>query len=133
MTNPLPEFGRILDVSALEGAATGKSIYARALIANVLSAGTTTLLIPVTAYVHALSVVPDDLRWQLMLLTTAPVVEIDLLDDREKSHEIADLRSEDVTLGHVAWCGLRHRWPIVTSRGRTLRTVAPELEIDPLP
>lgn len=133
MTHPPREFGRILDVSALEGAATGKSVYARALIANVLSSGTTTLLIPVTAYAHALSVVPEDLRWQLMLLTTAPVVEIDMLDDREKAHEIADLRVDDATLAHVAWCGLHHRWPIVTGRGHTLRAVAPELAIDPLP
>ncbi|GIH71311.1 hypothetical protein [Sphaerimonospora thailandensis] len=130
---PTAGSGRVLDASALESAATGKHVYVRALIAMALQSGTVTLLIPVTAYVQALAVIPQDLRWQLMLLTTSPGVEIDLLDDREKAHEIADLGGDDATLAHVAWCGLSRRWPVVSDRMFDLRTLTPALEVEPLP
>lgn len=125
--------GRILDTSALVSAATGKHVYARALIATALRSGTVTLLIPVSAYVQALATVPHDLRWQLMILTSSPTVDINLLDDREKAHEIADLDAGDVALAHVAWCGIRYGWRIVTDRGDELRAIAPTVEIEALP
>ncbi|MET9064340.1 hypothetical protein ACWDR1_15265 [Streptosporangium sandarakinum] len=125
--------GRILDTSALTSAATGKHVYARALIATALRSGTVTLLIPVSAYAEALATVPHDLRRQLMLLTSSPTVDIDFLDDREKAHEIGDFDTSDVPLAHVAWCGIRYGWRVVTDRGDELRAVAPAVEIEPLP
>lgn len=118
---------------ALESAATGKHIYSRALIATALVGQDITLVIPVTAYVQALAAIPQDLRWQLMLLTTAGTVDLDLLDDREKAHEVADLGAADTTTAHVVWCALRRRWPVVTDRGHELRAIAPTVLIEPLP
>jgi hypothetical protein len=133
--NALPPAGsgRILDTSALVSAATGKHVYARALIATALQSGVITLIIPVGSYIDALATVPADLRWQLMLLTTSPTVQIDLLDDREKAHEVADLGSAEVALAHTAWCGLRYGWQVITDRGDDLRALAPTVEIEPLP
>ena len=134
MTSPADRpRGRVLDTAALVQATTGKPLYARVLVELALAAGTATLLIPVTAYVQALAELPADLRWRLMLLTTSPGVELDLLDDREKAHEIADLGAADSTLSHVAWCGLRYGWPVVSDRVVDLRTVAPGVEVEPLP
>jgi hypothetical protein len=132
-TFPPAGSGRVLDTSALVSAATGKHLYARALIAASLHSGTVTLLIPVSAYIQALAILPQDLRWQLMLLTTSPTVDINYLEDREKAHEAADLAVADVALAHVAWCGLRYGWQIVTDRGEELRAIAPGVEIEPLP
>ncbi|MEV0381191.1 hypothetical protein [Nonomuraea sp. NPDC050643] len=125
--------GRILDTSALAQAATGKSIYARTLIELALASGANTLLIPVTAYIQALADIPQDLRWTLMLLTTSPGVELDLIDDREKAHEIADVGATDPALAHTAWCGLQYGWPLVTDRGADLLQISPDLQIESLP
>lgn len=136
MTSPYASFsasGRILDAPALVQAATGKSIYARTLIELALASGANTLLIPVTAYIQALAEIPQDLRWTLMLLTTSPGVQLDLLDDREKAHEIADLGAADPGLAHVAWCGLQYGWPIVTDRGAALLAVSADIQLEPLP
>ncbi|RVX45087.1 hypothetical protein EDD27_7864 [Nonomuraea polychroma] len=126
-------FGRVLDTSALAQATTGKSIYARTLIELALASGANTLLIPVTAYIQALAEIPQDLRWTPMLLTTSPGVHLDLIEDREKAHEIADLGASDPALAHVAWCALQYGWPLVTDRGPELLRISPDLHIEALP
>ena len=72
--------GRVLDTSALVDAATGKSIYARALIRTAVDQGIV-LAVPATALMAAWAALPPSGRPFLGLLPELPVAVVDHLDE----------------------------------------------------
>ncbi|GII52367.1 hypothetical protein Pth03_07560 [Planotetraspora thailandica] len=125
--------GRVLDVAALVDIAVAKTNYSRSIVTTCLLAGGR-ICIPATVYSTVVSIVPLRTKLDLFELVTTPGVEIDDLT-AGKAMDIAEILdgSRDVTAGHVVWCSLKTRWPILTDRGDELRNYDPQIEIDPVP
>lgn len=130
--------GRVFDAVAVEHAITGKSIYARAVVAAAIQQGNV-IVIPAPALALAGSRIPDPLRRQgLDALLSAPAVVVE--DLRESlARTVADLLaaarppSDDVTAGAVVLSARRRGWPVVTDRGRELLALDAAIRVERLP
>lgn len=143
--------GRILDVGALTQIATGRSVYARALIASALDRGQA-LIVSTVALAAARATAGTGGRAQLhVLLDLAPIVPVPLgIGDAEIVGDLlataADSRGGaggcpaaadggalvDVAAAHVVWLGLHRRQRIVTDRPAALRELGAG-DLDELP
>lgn len=130
--------GRVFDAAAVEHTITGKTIYARAVVAAAIQQGNV-IVIPAPALALGASRIPDSLRRQgLDALLRAPAVVVeDLLEGLART--VADLLaaarppSDDVTAGAVALSARRRGWPVVTDRGGELLALDAAIRVELLP
>jgi hypothetical protein len=128
--------GRVLDTSALADFATGKSVYAQALVWLAVEQGIV-LAVPTGALLKAWSTVPPSAHQPLAVLLGLPVTvteDLDAVAAREAG--LMSTRSSDevsLTARHVAWSARRRGWPVVTAEAEALHAVDPELDIERLP
>lgn len=130
--------GRVFDAVAVEHTITGKTIYARALVAAAISQGNV-IAVPAPALALGASRVPGPLRRRgLDALLRAPVVVVEELGEG-LARTVADLlaaarpSAEDVTAGAVVLSARRRGWPVVTDRGHELLALDAAIRIEPLP
>lgn len=129
--------GRVLDTSAILDAATGRSVYARALIRTAVEHGLV-LSVPAGALTAAWAGSPVEGRPFLDLVLDLPVVVVDQLDAATAESAglvLADAGAEPpaIDTGHVAVSARRRGWPVVTAHPERLHALAPDLEVEPLP
>ena len=131
--------GSVLDTSALVDAATGRSIYARALIRTAVEVGVV-LAVPAAALMQAYASVPAGGRPFLDLLLDLPVAVFEPLDVaalQAAGIMLSDSGAADrpgaLAVAHVALVARRRGWPVVTTAPDLLLRVVPELEIELLP
>jgi hypothetical protein len=128
--------GRVFDTSALEHFATGRSIYARALVWAAVEQGNV-LVVPATALTTAWARIPPEAHPVFEVLLGLPNTVVEILDG-PTAHKIGLLlaiasgRGEPVS-GHVVWCGRQRGWPILTATPGLLRELDPEVDIEELP
>ena len=127
--------GRVFDTSALEHFATGRSIYARALVWAAVEQSNV-LVVPTTALTAAWARIPPEAYPVLQVLLGLPNTVLEVLDG-PTAYQVGLLlatagRSEPVA-GHIAWCGRQRGWPILTAAPSPLRELDPEVEIEELP
>jgi hypothetical protein len=128
--------GRAFDTSALEHFATGRSIYARALVWAAVEQSDV-LVVPTTALTAAWARIPPEAYPVLEVLLGLPNTVVEVLDG-PAAYQVGLLlapageRGEPVT-GHVLWCGRQRGWPILTAVPGPLRDLDPEVEIEELP
>lgn len=131
--------GQVLDTSALTDAATGRSIYARAMIRTAVEVGIV-LAVPAAALMQAYANVPVGGRPFLELLLELPVAVFEPLDPATLQTAgvlLADAGAGDAPYGlataHTALVAQHRGWPVVTAHGDLLRRLAPDLRIELLP
>jgi hypothetical protein len=129
--------GRVLDTSALEDFATGKSVYSQTLVWVALEHGIV-LAVPATALMAAWASVPTTDPHPLSVLLDLPVTVVDHLDEtaaREAGLLVgAAMRGANALApGHVAWTAHRRGWPVITAQPERLRAIDPDVQIEPLP
>lgn len=131
--------GQVLDTSALTDAATGRSIYARAMIRTAVEVGIV-LAVPAAALMQAYASVPVGGRPFLDLLLELPVAVFEPLDQLSLQSAgvlLADAGAGDephaLATAHTALVAQRRGWPVVTANGDLLQTLVPELTIELLP
>jgi hypothetical protein len=132
--------GRVLDSSALVDAATGKSIYVRALVQTAVQHGIV-LAVPTAALTTAWAAVTDRERPRLEVLLDTPVTVIDVLDRaaaRDTGLLLAKAASgpaaqTQVAAGQVALSARRRNWPVVSTDPQPVRAIDPDLDFESLP
>jgi hypothetical protein len=128
--------GRVLDTSALEDFATGKSVYAQTLVWVALEYGIV-LAVPATALMAAWSSVPATDPHPLAVLLDLPVTVVDELDEAaaRKAGLLVGASTAPGALapGHVAWSAHRRGWPVITGEPDQLRAIDPDVQIEALP
>jgi hypothetical protein len=128
--------GRVFDTSALEHFATGRSIYARALVWAAVEQSSV-LVVPTTALTAAWARIPPEAYPVLQVLLGLPNTVLEVLDG-PTAYQVGLLlataggRGEPVA-GHVAWCGRQRGWPILTATPGPLSELDAEVEIEALP
>lgn len=131
--------GQVLDTSALTDAATGRSIYARAMIRTAVEVGIV-LAVPAATLMQAYASVPVGGRPFLDLLLELPVAVFEPLDHTALQAAgvlLADAGAGDAPHGlataHTALVAHRRGWPVVTADGDLLQRLVPDLAIELLP
>lgn len=128
--------GRILDTSALEHFATGRSVYARALVWAAVEQSDV-LVVPTTALTKAWSRIPAEVQGVLEVLLGLPNTVVEVLDS-PTAHEVglflaASGGQGELTAAHVVWCWRRRGWAILTADPGHLRELDPNVEVEELP
>jgi hypothetical protein len=128
--------GRILDASALRHVATGRSVYARALI-WVMVEQNNVLVVPTTALTAAWAQIPTEARPVLEVLLGLPNTVLEVLDGAT-AHEVGLLLaaasgSSELAVGHVVWCARQRGWPVLTAAPGPLSQLDPDVDIEELP
>lgn len=127
--------GRVLDTSALEYFATGRSIYARALVWAAVEQGDV-LVVPTTALTAAWARTPPEARPVLEVLLGLPNTVVEVLNG-PTAYYVGQLlaaagRGEPVA-GHVVWCWRQRGWAVLTAAPDPLCELDPEVDIEELP
>jgi hypothetical protein len=131
--------GRVLDTSALLDAATGRTIFFRALVVAAAELGMT-LAIPTTAWAEAWALAPDDALPSLSLVGEHPHAVLVALDD--DGAQRAGLLARDAGSGGLAWTvrsaqvvtvALERAWPVVTAEPDELLGIDPDVQLQTLP
>jgi hypothetical protein len=112
---------RVLDTSALEHVATGRSVYARALVEQ-----NNVLVVPTTALTTACARIPTEAHPVLEVLDGSTAQEVGLL------LATAGGRGK-LAVGHVVWCARQRGWPVLTANPNPLRQLDPDVDIEELP
>lgn len=128
--------GRVLDTSALDHVATGRSVYARALVWAAVEQNTV-LVVPTTALTTAWARIPTHAHPVLEVLLGLPNTVLDILDE-PTAHEVGLLLGStsgagELAVGHVLWCARQRGWPIVTAEPGPLRQLDANVDIEELP
>jgi hypothetical protein len=135
--------GRVLDTSTLVDFALVRP-YPQALVWTAVDAGMV-LAIPATALAEAWARTPLDAQDALAVLLALPNTVVEPLDAahaqmvgqmlsaRSLTRTGAGPVTDQVRAGHVATCGLRRGWPVVTGEASALRELDPGLDVDELP
>ncbi len=128
--------GRVLDTSALEHIATGRSVYARALVWAVVEQNNV-LVVPTTALTVAWARIPTEAYPVLEVLLGLPNTVLEALDG-PTAHEVGMLLGVaggrgELAAGHVVWCTRQRGWPVLTADAGPLRQLDPDLDIEELP
>lgn len=127
--------GRVFDTSALEHFATGRSIYARALVWAAVEQSNV-LVVPATALTAAWARIPPEAYPVLQVLLGLPNTVLEVLDGPTAYQVgllLAIAQQGEPVVGHVAWCGRQRGWPILTAAPGPLRELDSEAEIEALP
>lgn len=128
--------GRILDTSALEHVATGRSIYARALVWAAVEQNNV-LVVPTTTLTTAWARIPTQAHPVLEVLLGLPNTVLDILNG-STAHEVGLLLAArgsggELAAGHVVWCARQRGWPILTANPGPLRQLDADVDLEELP
>jgi hypothetical protein len=128
--------GRILDTSALEHFATGRSVYARALIWAAVEQSSV-LVVPSASLTMAWSRIPTEVHEVLTLLLGLPNTVVEVLGE-PTAHEVGLFLAAagggvELTAAHVVWCWRRRGWAVLTADPGSLRELDPNVEVEELP
>jgi hypothetical protein len=109
--------GRILDTSALEHFATGRSVYARALVWAAVEQSDV-LVVPTTALAKAWARIPHEAHGVLEVLLGLPNAVVEVLDP-STAHQVGLLLAaaggrDELTGAHIVWCW-RRGWAILSA------------------
>ncbi len=126
--------GRVLDVSAIVGFATGASVYTEALVMTAIEENIV-LSIPSSALARAAALIPAGHELGLDVLLGLPCTVIDALDNAHARAVGALLQHSsnpqgDVTTAHVVLCAQERGWPIVTGDPQPLLALDRSIEIE---
>ena len=130
--------GRVFDTSAVETAITGRSLYARAMLAAALQQGNA-VVVPAPALAVGLARVPASLRRRgLATLLRVPVLVVEPFGEPHTAaaaNLLAAARppSEDLTASAVVLSARRRGWPVLTDRAPTLLALDAAIRTEPLP
>lgn len=131
--------GRVLDTSALLDAATGRTIFFRALVVAAAELGMT-LAIPATAWAEAWALAPDDALPSLSLIAEHPhavLVALDADGAQQVGVRAGNAGAQGlpwtVRSAHVVDVALQRGWPVVTSEPDELLGIDPEVRLQTLP
>lgn len=126
--------GRILDTSAILAVASGSSVYAQSLLTTAVDAGVT-LALPAAAFAAAWGTSSPAGRMFMDLMLDLPVAVIDPLDTSaaRRVGRVLARNHAPVDLAQVVACGRARGWAVITADPAPLRTLAPDIEIEPLP
>lgn len=128
--------GRIFDTSALEHFATGRSVYARALVWAAVEQSNV-LVVPTTALTTAWSRIPAEAHGVLEVLLGLPHTVIEVLD-LSTAHEVGLLLAAvggrtELAAAHVIWCWRQRGWAVLTADHGPLHELDPDVDIEELP
>jgi hypothetical protein len=128
--------GRVLDTSALEHFATGRSVYARALVWAAVEQSDV-LVVPTTALTTTWGRIPAEAHGVLEVLLGLPNTVVEVLDP-PSAHGVGLLLATaggrgELTAAHVVWCWRRRGWAILTADPGPLRELDPNVEVEELP
>lgn len=131
--------GRVLDTSALLDAATGRTIYFRALVVAAAELGMT-LAIPVTAWAEAWALAPDDALASLSLVRDHPHAVLVAFDD-DRARRAGELARQargrglpwSLRSAHVVTVARDRDWPVVTGEPDELLGLDPGVPLQTLP
>lgn len=129
--------GRVLDVSAIVGFATGQSVYAEALVMTAIDENIV-LSIPAAALARACGVIPRGHELGVDVLLGLPCTVVDPLDTAQ-ARALGALVGQsgdpdrDIAAAHVVHCAQRRGWPVVTNDPEPLLSLDSSIEIESLP
>lgn len=125
--------GRVLDVTAIVGFCTGKSVYAEALVRTAIEENIV-LSIPSAALVRAAALISPSHELGVDVLLGLPCTVVDALDTTRARAVLQGSGSprHDVAAAHVVHCGRQRGWPVVTSEPEPLLAVDISTEIESL-
>jgi hypothetical protein len=127
--------GRVLDTSALEHCATGRSVYARALVWAAVE-HSIVLVVPTIALTMTWARLPIEAHPVLEVLLGLPNTVLEVLDGPTANHAglvMATAGSGDPVAGHTVWCGQQRGWAILTADPGPLRALDSDVDIEQLP
>jgi hypothetical protein len=108
--------GRVLDVSAITGFATARSVYAEALMMTAIEENIV-LLVPSAALVRAAALVPAGHHLGLDVLLGLPCTIVDDLDPAQ-ARTLGEFLQQhgqpgvDIAAAHVVQCARHREWPV---------------------
>ncbi len=126
--------GRVLDVTAIVGFATGQSVYTEALVMTAIEENIV-LTVPSTALARASALIPPGHELGLDVLLGLPCTVVDALDTA-RARSVGALVAQggdprgDIAAAHVAHCAQRRGWPVLTSDPEPLLTFDSSIEIE---
>lgn len=128
--------GRVLDVTAIVGFATGESVYTEALVMTAIEENIV-LTIPSAALVRAAALILPGHELGLDVLLGLPCIVVDTLDTAQARAvgavlQRGDQSCRDVAAAHVVYCAQQRGWPVVTSDPQPLLTLDSSIEIESL-
>ncbi len=128
--------GRVLDTSALDHVATGRSVYARALVWAAVEQNNV-LVVPTTALTVAWARIPAQAHPVLEVLLGLPNTILEGLDG-PSAHEVGLLLATaggrgELAAAHVLWCARQRGWPILTADPGPLRQLDATVDLEELP
>lgn len=123
--------GRVLDASAVVAFASGRSVYAAALVWTAAEEGLV-LVIPATAVAAAWARIPAKHHPVLEVLLRLPVT---VVDDLTAARACAvGAAGGDLLDAHALLCAGERGWPLVTGDAKRYeRTAAGVVEVEQLP
>jgi hypothetical protein len=126
--------GRVLDTTAILYLATGTTLDGRAFVRAAVARGAT-LAVPAAALAAAWALSAPAGRLFLDILLDLSVVVVDPLDTptaRAIGRALTGSR-QPLDAGHVIATARARGWPVVTAEPDRLRTLASDVDTEPLP
>lgn len=126
--------GRVLDVSAITGFATARSVYAEALVMTAIEENIV-LLLPSATLARAAALVPAGHHLGLDVLLGLPCTIVDDLDAARARTVGAFLQERgqpgvDLAAAHLVQCARHREWPVVTDDPQPLLALDPAVHIE---
>ncbi len=126
--------GRVVDVSAIVGFATARSVYAEALVMTAIEENIV-LLVPSAALVRAAALVPAGHQLGVDVLLGLPCTVVDALDTAQARTIGAFLHQcgqpgFDVAAAHVVHCARHREWPVLTDDPQPLLALDSSVHIE---
>jgi hypothetical protein len=126
--------GRVLDVTAIVGFATGQSVYAEALVMTAIEENVV-LAVPSAALARACALIPSGHELGLDVLLGLPCTVVDLLETAQARAVGALIQQggepgRDIAAAHVVHCAQMRGWPVVTDDPEPLLSLDSSIEIE---
>lgn len=126
--------GRVLDVSAIVGFATARSVYAEALVMTAIEESIV-LLVPSATLARAAALIPAGHHLGVDVLLGLPCTIVDDLDTAQ-ARTLGDFLQQhgqpgvDIATAHVVQCARHREWPVVTDDPQPLLALDPAVHIE---
>ena len=126
--------GRVLDVSAIVGFATARSVYAEALVMTAIEENIV-LLVPSATLARAAALVSAGHQLGVEVLLGLPCTVVEDLDTA-RARTVGALLQErgqpgvNLAVAHVVQCALHREWPVVTDEPGPLLALDPKVPIE---
>lgn len=127
--------GLVLDADALNGFATGSSIYAQAAVWTAVEEGIV-LAVPTTVLASTIARLDKRDRAPLGVLLGLPVTIVDDLTSTRANQVgqlLADAAADNLPLGHAVRCAQQRGWPLLAGNATAAHQLDPTLDLRELP